>query len=54
MSATAFSVDDTIARAMSSWLRDLGSVRRLAPNTLEAYRRDLGQFLVFLAGHTGG
>jgi integrase/recombinase XerC len=29
-------------------------VRRLAANTLEAYARDVDQFLSFLAGHAGG
>jgi integrase/recombinase XerC len=28
--------------------------RALARNTLEAYHRDVGQFVAFLAGHTGG
>ncbi|MHB1101887.1 MAG: tyrosine recombinase XerC [Devosia sp.] len=54
MSSTAFLVDPTIQAQLAAWLRDLGAVRRLAPKTLEAYSRDLGQFLSFLAHHTGG
>ena len=54
MSSTAFLVDAAIQAQLAAWQRDLGSVRRLAPNTLEAYSRDLGQFLAFLARHTGG
>jgi integrase/recombinase XerC len=54
MSSTAFLVDDAIEAQLAAWLRDLGALRRLAPKTLEAYRRDLGQFLSFLAHHTGG
>ena len=54
MTNTAFLVDAGIETQLKRWTRDLGSVRRLAGNTLEAYRRDVGQFLNFLAGHTGG
>jgi integrase/recombinase XerC len=54
MTSTAFRVDAEIEKLIANWLRDLGSVRRLAPNTLEAYQRDLAAFLSFLAGHTGG
>jgi integrase/recombinase XerC len=54
MTDTAFAADDEILRLVAGWQRDLGSVRRLADNTLEAYGRDLTQFLSFLAGHTGG
>jgi integrase/recombinase XerC len=54
MSSTAFLVDATIETQLAAWLRDLGAVRRLAPKTLEAYQRDLSQFLSFLAHHTGG
>ncbi|KKC35049.1 recombinase XerC [Devosia epidermidihirudinis] len=51
---SAFATDDFIRAQIAAWQRELGSVRRLADNTLEAYRRDLSQFLGFLAGHTGG
>lgn len=51
---TAFLVDPAVAAQIANWQRDLGPVRRLAPKTLEAYSRDLGQFLAFLSRHTGG
>ena len=54
MTSTGFLADDTVNSHIAGWLRDLGSVRRLATKTLEAYRRDLGQFVTFLAGHTRG
>lgn len=52
--STAFLVDAYVEAQLAAWQRDLGAVRRLAAKTLEAYRRDLGQFLSFLAHHTGG
>jgi len=54
MTDTAFATDDFLKSKLAAWQRDLGAVRRLAPNTLEAYGRDLGQFLSFLSDHTGG
>jgi integrase/recombinase XerC len=39
---------------MERWLKHLGSERRLSPKTLEAYQRDVLQFLRFLAEHLGG
>jgi integrase/recombinase XerC len=36
------------------WLGFIGAEKRMSPKTLEAYRRDVGQFLDFLAGHLGG
>ncbi|HZS64568.1 MAG TPA: tyrosine recombinase XerC [Xanthobacteraceae bacterium] len=35
------------------WLKHLGAERRMSPKTLEAYRRDVSQFLDFLARHLG-
>ncbi|MEO5808240.1 tyrosine recombinase XerC [Devosia sp.] len=54
MTETAFATDEALKLHIAHWQRELGSVKRLAENTLEAYSRDLGQFLNFLAGHTGG
>ena len=51
---SAFATDEFIRSQIGAWQRELLSVRRLADNTLEAYSRDLDQFLQFLAGHTGG
>jgi integrase/recombinase XerC len=48
--ATAPDVSAEIGR----WLGYLGAERRMSPKTLEAYRRDVGQFLAFLAEHLGG
>jgi integrase/recombinase XerC len=50
----AFATDNQVQGHIVRWLRDLNSVRRLAPKTLDAYGRDLHQFLTFLSGHTGG
>jgi integrase/recombinase XerC len=43
-----------VAAEIESWLRYLGAERRMSPKTIEAYRRDVLQFLDFLAGHLGG
>jgi len=48
--ATAPDVASEIAR----WLGFLGNEKRMSPKTLEAYGRDVGQFLEFLNGHMGG
>ena len=42
-----------LRQAALDWAEHLGHERRLAAKTLEAYRRDLEQFLRFLTGHLG-
>jgi integrase/recombinase XerC len=43
-----------VAAEIESWLRHLSAERRMSPNTVEAYRRDVLQFLSFLGEHLGG
>jgi integrase/recombinase XerC len=40
-----------VREAVEDWLAYIGTERQLAANTAEAYGRDIGQFLTFLAGH---
>ena len=48
----ACAADDLLAE-MSRWLAHLRAERRLSPKTLEAYSRDVRQFLIFLSEHWG-
>ena len=43
-----------VAAEIERWLSYLGAERRMSAKTLEAYRRDVTQFLAFLAEHLGG
>ncbi len=51
-SPTALAPD--VSAEIDRWLGYLGAERRMSAKTLEAYRRDVGQFLGFLAEHLGG
>jgi integrase/recombinase XerC len=42
-----------VAAEMVRWLAYLGDERRVSAHTLDAYRRDVVQFVQFLAGHLG-
>lgn len=48
------SAGSDVARAVNAWFAYLMIERQLAAHTLSSYRRDLSQFLQFLAGHFGG
>jgi integrase/recombinase XerC len=43
-----------VAVEIEHWLKHLGAERRMSGKTIEAYRRDVLQFLNFLADHLGG
>jgi integrase/recombinase XerC len=43
-----------VAAEIGRWLGYLAAERRMSPKTLDAYQRDVGQFLGFLAEHLGG
>ena len=43
-----------VAAEIARWRAFLGSERRMSAKTVEAYGRDAGQFLAFLAEHLGG
>jgi integrase/recombinase XerC len=49
--AQALRAAPDVDRAVNAWFVYLMTERQLAAHTVEAYRRDLGQFLSFLAGH---
>ena len=43
-----------VAAEVARWLAHLAAERRMSPKTVEAYGRDVSQFLGFLAEHLGG
>lgn len=43
-----------VAAEVARWIGYLGAERRMAAKTVEAYQRDVAQFLHFLAVHLGG
>jgi integrase/recombinase XerC len=47
-------VNPKVAAELEGWLDHLGDERHYSAKTLEAYRRDVRQFLSFLAMHLGG
>jgi integrase/recombinase XerC len=51
---TNSSTSSKLAAEIERWLAHLGAERRYSPKTLEAYRRDVAQFVDFLTDHLGG
>src|SRR6476469_5742750 len=49
-----FQANPDIDAEIRRWLGYLGAERRMSAKTLDAYRRDVSQFLSFLADHLGG
>lgn len=49
----AFATAPDVAAEIGRWLAYLGAEKRMSPKTLEAYRRDVWQFLGFLTKHLG-
>ena len=47
-------ISPDVSAEIGRWLGYLGAERRMSEKTLEAYGRDVGQFLGFLAEHMGG
>jgi integrase/recombinase XerC len=44
----------TAAALLAQWIAHVRDERRFAANSIDAYERDVGAFLGFLAGHLGG
>ena len=48
-----FRVAPDISAETARWLSHLGAERRMSAKTLDAYQRDVSQFLSFLTDHLG-
>ena len=43
-----------LGAALGDWLAQMRALKGAAPNTIEAYRRDVARYLAFLAEHRDG
>ncbi|MEO1190868.1 MAG: tyrosine recombinase XerC [Pseudomonadota bacterium] len=53
MSDWAFLVDKDLGKAIAAWQTWLAQEKRASDHTLDAYRRDFGDFLSFMSQHSG-
>ncbi len=53
MADFALLCDKKTNKYIIAWLNELSAVRRLSKNTIEAYQRDIGQFISFISAHHG-
>lgn len=53
MTDTGFITSEALRAHILAWQRELLAIRRLSPHTLNAYRRDVDQFMAFLSTHIG-
>lgn len=53
MAGLAGVADDAVLHAVGAWLDWLADERRASARTVDSYRRDVAQFLAFLARHHG-
>ncbi len=53
MTDFAFFADKKTASYIKAWLSEMALVKRLAPNTISAYQRDISQFMEFSFNHLG-
>jgi hypothetical protein len=51
---TDFAASSDVSAEITRWMGYLGAERRMSQKTVECYRRDVAQFLDFLAEHLGG
>ncbi|MEI8155213.1 MAG: site-specific integrase, partial [Hyphomicrobiales bacterium] len=49
-----FTAERGVATEIARWLGHLGAERRMSDKTVEAYERDVRQFLMFMAEPLGG
>ncbi len=51
--ALEFTAEPAVVAVIDDWRSWLAHERRISPNTLDGYERDLSKFLDFIAGHLG-
>ncbi len=53
MSEFALYCDEKTTKHILNWLKEMEQVRHLSPNSIDSYRRDVGQFIGFISSFYG-